>query len=168
MSELIEKVQQYAVQESCGCWRWIGAKQANGGTPVMQWEGKAGNVRRFILIKRGVNMKGYLAGTSCGNQLCVNPDHVVRKTRTQVSAESAAAMDEAARALRAMRTAHSIRARGVKLSMEIAEAIRDDSRPQRAIAAQYGVSQHTVQSIKKGVMWRKYIAASNPFAQLMR
>ena len=30
MSALIEKVQQFAVLESCGCWRWTGAKQARG------------------------------------------------------------------------------------------------------------------------------------------
>lgn len=170
MSALIEKVQQFAVLESCGCWRWTGAKQARGQTPCMQWQGKVGNVRRHILEDRGVNMKGYLAWTSCGNQDCVNPDHVVRTTRKAASAASAAAMDATACTLRAMRTAYAIRAskKSVKLSMEIAEAIRADDRPQRTIAAEYGVSQHTVHAIKKNIMWRDYTAAQNPFSQLMR
>ena len=168
MSELIEKVKQFAVKESCGCWRWIGARQSKGQTPAMSWQGKCGNVRRFILLESGVPMGGYLASVSCGNQLCVNPAHVVRKTRAQVVIEAVASMDQGARTLRAMRTAHAIRARGTRLSMEVADAIREDQRPQRTIAAQYGVSQRTVQSIKKGVMWRDYSASSNPFVQLMR
>ena len=167
MSALIEKIQRYAVQESCGCWRWVGARQPKGGTPAMQWEGKVGNVRRFILLDRGVNMKGYLAGTSCGNQSCVNPEHVIRTNRSKTSIDSAAKMDAAAKKLRAMRTAHAIRERGCKLSMEQARAIRQDIRPQREIAADYGVTQHTIYSIKSGQMWREY-SATNPFAQLMR
>ena len=167
MSALIDRIQASAVHDG-DCWRWIGARQSRGQTPCMTWNGKVGNVRRFILLERGVPMKGLLAWTSCGNQHCVNPAHAVPATRAVVSTASHAAMDEAARALRAMRTAHAVRARGVKLSMEIADAIRDDERPQRTIAAEYGISQHTVQSIKAGLMWRKYTAASNPFTQLMR
>lgn len=165
VSELIEKIQRFAVQQECGCWRWIGAKQAAGNTPAMSWQGQVGNVRRFILVDQGIKMKGYLAGVSCGNLDCVNPEHVVRATRSKMSTQSAANMDAAKKTMRSMRIALAARSRA-KLSPEIAEAIRNDGRPQRAIAAEYGVTQHTVGSIKSGQMWRDY--QPNPFAGLIR
>ena len=126
-------------------------------------------MRRHFLEARGVKMKGYLAWTSCRNPDCVNPAHVVRTTRTEASKASAAAMNAADRALRAMRTAHALRDRkNVKLSMEIATAIREDDRPQRTIAAEYGVTQHTIYDIKRNAMWRDYSITNNPFSMLAR
>lgn len=171
LQELIAKIEKYAKHDG-ECWRWIGAKQARGQTPAMSWQGKVGNVRRFILIEQGVPMKGYLATTSCGNADCVNQKHVTRTTRTKMSISSAAAMDAAKKALRAMRTADGLRnssKKAMKLNMEQANAIREDDRPQRTIAADYGITQHTVYSIKRNMIWRDYqITAANPFAQLMR
>ena len=172
LQELIAKVKKYAKQDDGDCWRWVGAKQARGQTPAMSWQGKVGNVRRFILVEQGVPMNGYLATTSCGNADCVNPKHMKRITRRKLSESSAAAMDAAQKTLRAMRTAHGLRNSGkksTKLTMELANSIRDDDRPQRIIAADYGITQHTVYSIKRNMIWRDYqITAANPFAQLMR
>lgn len=165
MSALIDKIQRFSVHDG-DCWRWIGAAQSSK-TPMMNWNGKASSVRRFIMDERNVSMKGYLAGTSCGNPLCVNPAHVVRTTRSKVSTDAAAKMDAASKMRRSM--AISLKARDrAKLSMDIASAIRADDRPTRAIAAAYGIAQHTVQDIKAGNTWREYTATQNPFVQLMR
>jgi len=163
MSALIEKIQGHAIEEECGCWRWIGATQ-NCKTPMMNWQGKVSSVRRFVLAERGTNLNGYLAGVSCGNPLCVRPDHIVRTTRSRVSIKAAEGMDAASRMKRQMNIARAARERG-KLNMEIASAIRADDRPQRAIARDHGVAQHTIQSIKAGLLWREY--RSSPFAGLM-
>lgn len=166
MNALIERVQSSAVQDG-DCWRWIGARQTNGSTPVMQWQGKVGNVRRFILIDAGVAMGRMLAGVSCGNPECVNPAHVVKVSRRQVSQEAADAMDHTSKTLRAMRTAAAARTRrNNKLTEQGAASIRLDYRPQRMIAAEYGVTQHTVWAIKAGRMWREYRASANPFSAL--
>ena len=163
MSALIQNIQAFAIEEECGCWRWIGATQ-NCKTPMMRWDGKVSSVRRFVLTERGTHLKGYLAGTTCGNPLCVRPDHIVRTTRRQVSIQAAESMGAESRIWRRMNIAHAARLRG-KLTMEIANAIREDDRPQRSIARDYGVTQHTIQSIKAGLIWREY--ASHPFAGLM-
>lgn len=166
MSALIERIQASAVHDG-DCWRWIGARQTTrGGTPQIRWGGRTSSVRRFILLERGVDMQGFMASTSCGNPDCVNPAHVVRKTRAELVVESAAAMDAGARAVRSTRLSQAMRGRVAKLSEEIAQAIREDGRSHRAIAAAYGISSHTVGSIKRGEMWRQH--GGNPFAQLMR
>ena len=166
MSALVDQIQQHAVHDG-DCWRWIGARQTTRGrTPQMKWQGRVSSVRRFILLDRGVDMQGFMAGTSCGNADCVNPAHVVRKTRAELVVESAAAMDAGARAMRSMRLSQVMRERVAKLSEEIAQAIRDDGRSHRAIAAAYGVSSHTVGAIKRGELWRQH--GGNPFFQLMR
>lgn len=162
MSELIDKIQRFSVHDG-DCWRWIGASQG-GATPMMAWQGKVSSVRRFIMLERNVPMKGFIAGFSCDNPLCVNPAHVVRTTRSKVSKRAAANMNADSRMSKKIKTSLKARERA-KLTMEIARAIRCDNRPTRVIAADYGVAQHTVQDIQAGNTWIEY---RNPFAQLMR
>jgi hypothetical protein len=164
MSGLIAKVQQFAIEEPCGCWRWVGAR-SNGVTPSMQWLGRVDNVRRHILRDRGAILTGYLAGTSCGNPTCVNPDHVVKMTRSKASKIAADAMDAASKLLRAKNISAG-RKKYAKLTAEQADAIRVDTRPQRTIAAEYGVAQWAVYAIKSGRTWKTY--SSGPFSGLMR
>lgn len=166
MSGLIEKVQQYARQTDGGCWEWTGALK-NGSAPSMRW-GTVGNVRRFILLDRGEKMRGFVAGTTCGNARCVNPEHVAKTTRSQVTTAARAAWDAATRTLHAMRSCAAARPKLAKITMEDARAIRIDERRQADIAADYGIAQRTVSRIKRGELWKEYVAASNPFSQLMR
>lgn len=166
MSELIEKIKESVVVIDGDCWKWVGAKQSKGSTPSMQWKKKVGNVRRFILIDKGIQMKGFFAWPSCGNFDCVNPDHVVKTTRKKATIEIFEKTNKADHLKRCLNTAKSIRRRGTKLTMEAARAIRSDDRPQRTIAAEYGVTQHTVFAIKRGDMWKEY--APNPFSALLR
>jgi hypothetical protein len=69
----------------------------------------------------------------CDNRLCVRPDHLYAGTHREN--------------MRDMR----VRERNIrKLTHEQAARIRADTRPQRQIAADYGVSQSTVWHIKIG------------------
>ena len=171
LNELIQRIHKH-VKQDIDCWIWVGGTQARHQTPAMSWKGQVGNVRRFILIEHGVPMKGFFATNSCKNPLCVNPDHVKRTTRKLLSVEAAAAMDVAKKTLHAMRTSRALRnssERSIKLTQELVNAIRADERPQRVIAAEYGIAQRTVYSVKHHKIWRDYQAvAANPFAQLMR
>lgn len=169
LEELLLRVQQRVIEDG-DCWIWQGAKQANGSTPSMQWKGKVNSVRRFILMAKGQLVKGWMASTHCGNPHCVNPDHIAKVNRKTLSIRNAAEMDILTRTMRAKRTAEARREGGIgiKLNPELAESIRNDSRPTRTIAAEYGVSQYAVCCVKTGRTWRNYASTNNPFAQLMR
>jgi predicted XRE-type DNA-binding protein len=52
-----------------------------------------------------------------------------------------------------------------KLTVEMAEEIRQAEGKQRDIAKRFGVSQATVSVIKRGLAWRDY---NNPFALLIK
>ena len=38
LEQLLIKVQGFCIEDG-DCWRWTGAKQSNGSTPSMQWNG---------------------------------------------------------------------------------------------------------------------------------
>ena len=164
MSALIDKVASMSVHDG-ECWRWIGGFQASGTTPAMRWNNTVNSVRRFILLDKGAQIRSKLAGVSCGNLWCVNPDHVITTTRAKTSRIAAANMDAGARLARARATAEGRRKRA-KLSIEQAREIRQDDRSQRTIAADYGVDQYTIWAIKNDLMYREY--AANPFSGLFR
>ena len=80
---LIEKIQTHSV--TCGdCWEWRGCM--NGPIPTMKHGGQVANVRRLVLIDSGVPMKGFIATYTCGNPMCVNPEHTARAAGLQRSA----------------------------------------------------------------------------------
>jgi hypothetical protein len=165
LDRLIEKIQGLAVSDG-DCWRWVGCFQS-GATPTMRWGEKVSSVRRFILVERGdvTERSKALAGVSCGHLWCVNPEHVVKSSRAKTSRMAAENMTYAKKLAKGLAISESIRDR-TKLSRQQARAIREDDRPQRLIAAEYGVHQYTVWAIKSGRMYRDYVAS--PFSQLMR
>ena len=94
---LIEKIQRHITPDG-DCWQWHGCMQ--GAIPMMKHDGKVANVRRLVLIERGVPMKGHIATYTCGNPVCVNPEHAARSTRTQMNRRNMAEMSGATNTLR--------------------------------------------------------------------
>lgn len=131
----------------------------------MRWDGKVGAVRRFLAAELGLDLRsGRLATSKCGNWLCVHPEHVQTITRAKLSARIAKERSYGTNPVRMQKLAENARARS-KLNIQIAQEIREAEGSQRAIAKKYGISQHTVNSIKRGKTWRDY---TNPFTQLMK
>lgn len=69
----------YSVVEN-GCWNWSGyIDKSNNRTSLYEmWGNKKINPRKIIyedFYKKEVNLSGYGLVTSCGNKLCVNPEH---------------------------------------------------------------------------------------------
>lgn len=128
----------------------------------MNYKGKVGPVRRHIVEDRGVPLQGKLATHSCGNQMCVNPDHVVLISRKRLQARLATETQYQVNTLRRKRLADKARTRS-KLTLDLALQIRDAEGTQRQIAVLFGVSQATVSAIKLGKTWRDY---TNPWTQL--
>lgn len=169
-SHLLTRIHSKIIEDG-DCWRWTGAVQKTGNTPTMQWMGRVGNVRRFILLESGPQRKNYLASNSCGHAWCVKPEHVISEARRKIVKKSLAAMplsDKLMRSLRMAKTIHEGRGRS-KLTIEQARQIRVDDRRRDVIAAAYGVVPQTISRIRNGKSWAEINDASvNPFAQLMR
>lgn len=162
MSELILRIQGHVVEDG-ECWNWTGAMQSCGVTPTMNYKRKVGPVRRFILLERGVNQPGLLATYTCGNPLCVNPEHTAWAKRKTVQQRTTQEQGHQNKASRNKKISDKARQNG-KLTHEQALAVREAEGNQYEIAARFGISQATVSAIKLGKTWRSY--AGNPFAGL--
>lgn len=158
---LIEKIQRHVTLDG-ECWQWHGYMQ--GATPTMSHGGKAANVRRLVLIERGVPMKGYIATFTCGNPRCVNPEHTGRSNNTQLNRRIVADMSSATNTLRSKRIAETMREKHAKLSQSDIDQIRASDEKQKDLATRYGVSEGRICRIKRGEVWRTFSAS--PFSGL--
>ena len=158
---LIEKIQAHSVA-SCDCCEGRGCM--NGPIPTMKHDGRVANVRRLVLIERGVPMKGYIATYTCGNPMCVNPEHTARSTRGQMNRRIMENMSSATNTLRAKRIAEGKRRTQAKLSQDAVDQIRASDEKHQDLAARYGVTKSIIGRIKRGEMWRTFSAS--PFAGL--
>ena len=161
MSDLITQIRKHVVEEG-DCWNWTGALQSCGTVPTMNYKRKVGAVRRFILTEQGVDLSKRLATYTCGNPLCVNPEHVAPATRRAVQRRTTEEQGHQGNLVRRKKLADNARKRA-KLTPELARQVREADGPQDRIAEQFGVSQATVSVIKRGKTWKDY---SNPFAGL--
>lgn len=162
MDALVQKI--YGRCEEYGdCWEWQGATQSCGSTPMINYKQRVVSVRRLLAEHMGHDVKGKVVTYDCGNELCVNPAHVQVTTRKKLSKRISVDLKFHTNPVRMKKLSDAARARG-KLTMELANQIREASGTQREIAARFGVSQATVSVIVRGITWREY---SNPFAQLI-
>jgi predicted XRE-type DNA-binding protein len=163
MSHLIDTITKHVVEDG-DCWNWTGALQSCGATPTMNYKRKVGAVRRFILLERGPAPAGRpIATYTCGNPLCVHPEHTDWSKRKAVQQRTTQEQGHQNVAVRNKKIADNARQRG-KLTLELAEQVREAEGFQHEIAVRFGISQATVSSIKLGKTWRSY--TNNPFAGL--
>jgi hypothetical protein len=93
---------------------------------------------------------GLVARHKCRNRHCVNPEHLEEGTHAENCQDK-------------VRDGTNIGARGSKhgkskLTEEQVRAIRVDQRPQKEIAAEYGIDRATVSDIKTGKSWSWFIS----------
>ena len=160
---LIERVQRLVIEVG-DCWEWQGTLQSQSPVPTMNYNNKVGPVRRHLAEHLGLPVEGKLATCKCGNQMCVNPAHVVVVTRKRLQQRIAKESRHLVNPVRMKKLSDHARASHAKLTLEQALEIREADGTQREIAARFGVTQATVSAIKRGKTWRDY---SNPFAQLI-
>lgn len=158
---LLERIRLMIVEVG-DCWEWHGAFQKSSPVPTMNYKGKVGPVRRHIAEERGLPLQNKFATYCCGNQVCVNPDHVVVVTRHKLQVRTSKEQRYQVNAIRRKKLSDKARQRS-KITLEVALQIRNAEGTQRQIAIQFGVSQATVSSIKLGKTWRDY---TNPYMYL--
>lgn len=162
MSQLIDRIRSRC-EEVGDCWEWQGAVQQRSRTPVMRCNGQHRCVRRAVAEDLGHSIEGKVVTYRCGNHLCCNPEHVQVMTKTALQKRTNKHHVRYMSLSRRQRVAAARRATA-KLTLEQVQAIREDARPQREIAKDYGVSQTTVSRIRRGEIWRNY---TNPFIHLL-
>lgn len=161
MNQLLAHIQS-RTEEIGDCWEWQGAVQVRSRTPVMRYQKRHQCVRRWVAEAMGHNIEGKVVTYKCGNHLCCNPEHLQVMTKTALQKRTNKHHIRYMSMTRRQRVAAARRATA-KLKLEQVQAIREDPRPQREIAREYGISQPTVSAIKRGEMWRDY---TNPFIHL--
>lgn len=165
MSTLLETIRGRCVEVG-ECWEWQGACNTRSQSPFMKFNGRPILVRRALAIELGKRVTGKCVTVKCGTRTCVNPEHFVLLTRSELSSRTAATIDYR-NPLRVARISASVRRSSVKLTPEDAEAIRVASAAgvrRYVLAEQYGVALSTITSIVHGRTWRDY---SSPWLQLL-
>ena len=146
------------VDEVGDCWVWRGY-MGDGKHPQWMLEGRPRPARRVIfeLMHEG-SIGARQVGTRCRTLGCIHPDHLVARTRGQAMAVSTPKS-----ALGCANIAAGKRARGSKITLEIARLIRASTEPGTVLDARYGLSRGYCSAIRAGRTWPEPLG---PFAGL--
>jgi len=141
----------------CGdCMEWAGYA-IGGKTPQIRVDYKCWPVRRLVYqLVHGVVASRLWIGCKCKNPLCVNPDHLVARTRGTV-------FKGAVRTIAHRNNIATARRQGGKITKEMVDEIRSSSESNGELAKRLGVTHSHISAIRFGKRWREY---SSPFAGL--
>ena len=138
------------------CWEWQGYLGNNTPQVVAYPDGKKKmvSVRRLLreLITGQPQPDGHYSNT-CGNRLCVNPDHTIWKSeavhmKTMGRKRKVSAVT--ANKLRKYRVDNGL----AKLNEYKAQIIRLSPEPAPVLAERFGVSKSWINRIRRGAAWR--------------
>lgn len=145
------------------CWIWTQAVGTHG-YPILKPKGCGCKlVRRLSAELAGHDLKPRQpVATTCGEKLCVNPDHM-QPSDIKTIAQAASARGAFSTRGRAAKIAAGRRNGKTKLDQEAANAIRDSADTEVNLAKRYGVNRSLIGRIRRGDAWRDY---TNPFSGL--
>lgn len=147
------------------CMEW--QSKFSNSTPIVSHGGTRVYVRRLIIAMQGIEIPpNHFASTTCRNKRCVTPGHIVIQSTSEHSRRMETYIDHNAPARVAKLQASAAKRR--KTTDEQDVAIRNDQRPAKEIAAEYGICVSLVFLIKSSRIHRVVNAANNPWSQLMR
>lgn len=143
-------VQARTIEEG-DCLLWTGYA-VHGKYPQWNVGGKVQPARRVVYeMVHGYVPKKLQIGTTCGCDLCVQPGHLVARSRVAVMRGKP--LDLA----RKLKIARSKRAKS-ELTIDDVRAIRASTATGVEIDAQYGFSAGFASRIRAGLVWRDYAA----------
>lgn len=152
--------------EDADCWIWPLACSGNGTPKVTigaRPERKQWAVRRLIATEMGLQIDGMLVTNTCGDPLCVCPDHVLVVTKKEMATLITERTGHPYRIERRAKIAATQRARLSKLTPEVVAEIRASNETHAQIAERLCVSKRKVGAIRRHEAWKDY---SSPFAGL--
>ena len=140
--------QKVCPEPNSGCWLWMGAVSSSGYGNLKFGASYANAHRVAYELYVGHIPDGMQICHKCDVKLCVNPDHLFVGTRQDN-------MNDMVQKRRWQRENHPKAEKNgnAKLTISIANEIRDDPREYRKIAKSYGIGTSTVCRIKRGVSW---------------
>jgi len=138
---------QYKIDDN-GCWNCISHPKNKDGYCKIKINGKNLSVHRYLYVCRyGEIPKNLVIRHKCDNPCCINLDHLQLGTvKDNVNDRHTRGRDA-----HLTRTLHG----KSKLTEKEVAQIRNDNRPQRLIAKQYGISHQHVSLIKRNKSWIK-------------
>lgn len=156
-----------AICEECGKrTHWLGSKNTQGVYPL-RISRRCYSVRRVVFELNGGKLKeNSKIITTCENHRCIDFPKLKQVTMKHIVRQ---ALKEGKLFTPVMRAkiAATQRAAVGKITQEVAEQIRLDTRSSTVIAAENGISDSYVRAIRQGVA-RKTYGGCSPFAGLMR
>ena len=136
------------------CWTWM-ASSTNEGYGKIFFERRLHLAhRKWWEVTNGPIPVGMYLCHKCDNPICVNPNHMFVGTPA----------DNARDMIRKQRGAQGEKQHMAKLTAERVMAIRNDPRPQAAIASDYGITQSNVSCIRRGLTWG-HVGGPRQFAE---
>jgi hypothetical protein len=153
MTETLKRIKARCTMDG-SCWIWPMAK--DGRSPEINVRGRIVKVRRYLLALNGVDLRGKRASVCCGSKACVNPDHLVAIEQSEIVKRGMAEMDLAKVLTRNRRLAISAQRRRGKFTLDQVRAIREDSRDNEDVAADYGVSEMTIRYVREHKRYKTY------------
>jgi len=128
-----------------GCWLWTATKDEKGYGFFYSGKRQERAHRVAYQLYVGEIPEGLQVLHRCDVPSCVNPDHHFLGT----NADNIADREVKGRGVRLKGESHGCS----KLTEDAIKRIRADTRRQRDIAADYGVSQHTIWQVKHRKIW---------------
>lgn len=135
----------------------------NVGVPQLMVGRTCRSVRSWMAELHGMREDLATSGrrliTMCGNDRCVRWEHLRAADPREIAQRDI--LTGRKRALTGEQHARMVmnrRARGTKLTAELAREIFSSTEPQSALAARYGVDQRLVYAIKRGEVWKEAAA----------
>lgn len=130
------------------CWEWQGHKKKSG-YGQFKFQGQQWLAHRWaVFFYRPESFKvAPCVCHSCDNPSCVNPDHLF------IGTYSDNAIDRESKG-RGRKLAGD-NSTSAKLTWDIVQSIRQDSRNGPTLAALYGVSRSTINRVKSYKMWKE-------------
>ncbi len=118
-------------KDPAGCWEWQGAN--NGRYPVKEYFGTTIPGARWVwLMLFGPLAEGLVVSQACGNLNCVNPQHLVTKTLTEIAQDKSALVPGDIAEIRLM---------------------MENGHPATLLAQKFGIHKSTVYRIAKRKTW---------------
>jgi hypothetical protein len=155
----VEYLLSHTIEEG-ECLIWTGSAQHGKYPQVRIGDSRTGTaiaVRRIIYEKvHGELMPGKQVGVKCKTLLCVHPDCLVQRTKSQAHKGQKLRPDHIMRIIAGKRAK-------AKLNMETVREIRASDEPGHVLDARHGLSDGYASRIRTNRVW---VDHANPFAGL--
>ena len=147
----------------CGdCMIWTGSF-VHHTNPVLTMSNKKLYVKRVLMHLDERKIEGKCVISTCGQQSCVNPDHLQIITRKALAIRTAATGYQSNLAIKA-KIAATKRAKS-NLSNDAVLEIRHSNEPVTALAARHGITDSYAYMIRRNQCRKDY---QNPFSGLIK